>query len=249
MNRYTIVLLASFALVLRPIAAAVYTDIVAPLNAGGVEGNSYQVPLDTGGPERFQQVYSSSIFGSFTQGVSIGVIVFRADGDLGLCSDNKTLSNIEIHLSTTSKMPDGLSPNFDANVGSDDTIVIGRNPFLFNACGIGLHPNVFDFAFDFRANPFNYDPAAGNLLLDIKVFNGVITSPLDAFNVTGDSVSSVFAYGAQIPTSGQVSSLGLATEFAVQPIPEPSTVALLVAGLIGLGACAGNKVRRKAKIQ
>jgi hypothetical protein len=245
---YATMSLAMAALVPFGLSAAVYTDIIAPSSATSSEGNSYQVPLDTGGPERFQQVYSSTLFGGFPQGVSIGEISFRADGPTGNSFDY-TLSSVEIHLSTTSKGPDGLSAVFGDNVGLDDRIVIA-SPFRLMGDGGGVgFLGGWSSGLDFTAQPFLYNPAMGNLLLDIKVFNGAHTSPFDAINATGDSVSSVFAYGAQMPTSGQTSSLGLATLFAVQPIPEPSTVALLVAGLVGLGACAGNKVRRKAKIQ
>jgi hypothetical protein len=250
MERYIIVLIGLFALVVRPSAAAVYTDIIAPSSANGVEGNSSQIPLDTGSfPARFQQVYSSSLFGGFPQGLSIGEIVFRVDKYTGHGLDT-TIANVEFHLSTTANQPDGLSPNFDVNVGSDDTIVIDRSPRHLTAGGpFGSGPSTFSVGFDFTSHPFIYNPSLGNLLLDIKVFNGANTSPLDAVDMVGDSVSSVFAYGDPMPSSGQTSSLGLATEFAVQPIPEPSTVALLVVGLVGLGASRFTRVSRKVKAE
>ncbi len=80
--------------VIIPIAAALslmqasaltqqYIDIIAPQGAGGVEGNSSAIPLNTGGPERFQQVYGSSIFTGFNQGISIAEIGFRVDAFQG----------------------------------------------------------------------------------------------------------------------------------------------------------------------
>ena len=57
---------------------------------------------------------------------------------------------------------------------------------------------------------------------------------LDAFNVAGDGVSSVSAYGSSLPSMGQVSTLGLATAFAFTPVPEPSTWALLIVGLAAM---------------
>ena len=55
---------------------------------------------------------------------------------------------------------------------------------------------------------------------------------LDAFDIVGDSVSSLFASNANgLPTVGQPSTLGLATDFGVVPIPEPSSIGLLAVGL------------------
>jgi len=194
-------------------------ELIAPQSATGVEGNSYQIPLDTGGPQRFQQVYSSSLFSDFTQGILIDEIDFRGDAFVGH-GFISTVSNIEIHLSTTSKAPDGLSPVFDDNVGMDDRIVVGRDPFLLRGAGGGRVVGPWSVYFYLDPNPFFYDPSRGNLLLDIKVFSGASTAPFDAVDITGDSVSSVFAYDRTLPSIGQPSSLGLATRFVFQPVPE-----------------------------
>jgi hypothetical protein len=214
--------------------SAAFLSVFAPETAVGVEGNSYQIPLDTGPfPARFQQVYSSSLFSDFNQGLLIGDIDFRGDAFIGH-GFISTVSNIEIHLSTTSKAPDGLSPIFDDNVGPDDRIVIGRNPFLLRGSGndVGV-VEPWSINFLLLSNPFFYDPRRGNLLLDIKVFSGASTAPFDAVNVSGDSVSSVFAYDRTFPSVGQPSSLGLATRFAVQPVPEPWSLVLLLLSLAG----------------
>lgn len=99
--------------------------IITPQSAAVIQGNSSQIPLDSGGPERFHQVYDSSIFSSFTQGASISEIVFRIDENVGHAFAT-TVSDIEVHFSTTSQAVDSLSPVFDLNVGSDDKMVIGR---------------------------------------------------------------------------------------------------------------------------
>lgn len=100
----------------------------------------------------------------------------------------------------------------------------------------------FSTFFDFRDQPFFYDPSQGNLLMDFRIYRGLGSRPggvavLDAFNVAGDSVSTVFGYGSSVPNSGLATSIGLATLLFVTPIPEPSTFALLCAGLgmLGLG--------------
>jgi hypothetical protein len=213
--------------------SAAFLSVFAPEATAGVEGNDWQIPLDTGPfPARFQQVYSSSLFSDYNQGVIIGDIDFRGDAYVGH-GFIRTISDIEIHLSTTSKAPDGLSPVFDDNVGPDDSIVVVREPFLLRGAGGGGVVGPWSISFNLLSNPFFYDPARGNLLLDIKVFSGASTAPFDAVNVSSDSVSSVFAYDRTFPTVGQLNSLGLATRFAVQPVPEPSSFVLLVLSLAG----------------
>jgi hypothetical protein len=125
---------------------------------------------------------------------------------------------------------------FDENVGSDDRVVFGPGPVQIMSGGGGG----FDVAFGFP-QPFFYNPTNGNLLVDFRIYTGAGTIPggiaiLDAYDVRGDSVSSVYAYDTVLPASGQATTLGLATLFVVTPIPEPSTWALLGMGLLVVGA-------------
>lgn len=237
--------LVVFLFICGPLPSAL-CDVIAPPSAAVGEGNTYQILLDTAPfPARFQQVYSSSLFGGFPQGVSIGQIVFRGDAVNGR-DFASSVSDVEVHLSTTSKAVDSLSPVFDLNVGPDDMTVVGRTPiFLFGSGGHG-GIEAWSILLDFRSNRFLYDPAAGNLLMDIKVFTGASTSPFDAVDSSGDTVSSVFAYGSSMPASGQPSSLGLATDIFFQSVPEPSTVALLVFGAVVMALGALKKIRQRA---
>ncbi len=77
-------------------------------------------------------------------------------------------------------------------------------------------------------------------LLDIRNFGGGRTTIgippftgltyVDAENVTGDSVSRIYANSVDA-TSGIVDSLGLVTALVMTPVPEPSTLALLTVSL------------------
>ena len=137
---------------------------------------------------------------------------------------------------------------FDQNVGTDDRVMIGPGAIQISSNG-GDGFAFFDLFFDFRDHPFFYNPANGNLLLDFRVHQGFGSLgppagvPLDAYDITGDVISSVYAVGTTMPTSGTLSSLGLTTLFVATPIPEPSALALLV---VAIGALAlGRKRTRK----
>jgi hypothetical protein len=61
--------------------------------------------------------------------------------------------------------------------------------------------------------PFWYNPAAGNLLLDVRNSGGGSSASFDAVSTTSDSVSRVF--GSVTNVTGSTNSLGLVTEFTL----------------------------------
>jgi hypothetical protein len=97
-----------------------------------------------------------------------------------------------------------------------------------------LLPGVFDIVIPLT-RPFIYDPARGNLLLDVENFGGGTTTQFGAENVLGDSVSRVVADNdVHSPTAFTVDTLGLVTEF-LTPVPEPSSLAVLGTVIAGFG--------------
>jgi hypothetical protein len=205
------------------LAAKLMGALVVTPEPGNLDGNSLFRPFNNPQPGRFQQVYDSSLFSSLPEGGGlIYYVFFRVDPFLGQ-SFSAGVTNLQINLSTTSREPDGLSPVFSENTGANDTIALGPGFVgIYGSGGGGI--SGFDVSFTL-AQPFHYDPAMGNLLIDFRIRAGAGTSPgriatLDAFDVVGDGVSSVFAYGDSLPTIGQVSSLGLATAFVITPRPR-----------------------------
>lgn len=234
------------------VAAPVAIPIYGPTEAGiNLDGDSEYRPFDLAQPARFQQVYGSSAFEVLAGvgGGSIAEISFRIDASLGH-SFIANIPNLQLNLSTTSRNPDGLSPVFDDNVGIDNIVVLGPTRVQLSGAGGGGFTG-FHVSFSFLDTPFYYNPANGNLLLDFRIYQGIgdVGVPqgvaiLDAFNVVGDSVSSVYGFGLTLPTSGQVSSLGLATAIRVIPVPEPSTVTLLAVGLLFVGGMGWKRMKK-----
>jgi hypothetical protein len=178
----------------------------------------------------YQQVYSSA---AFTGPVTITGILFYNTQDLpgvnSITSGTYTLS-----LSTTSKAVSGLSSTLSSNIGADQTVI-------FSGTGGGIVPLG---GIEFAGGSFFYDPAKGNLLLDVALSaigaNGGIL--LDTQPTSGNTTSSRAERTAT--GSGAIASSGLVTGFdTTASASEPQTVcSMLLACAVG-GAAA--RARRK----
>ncbi len=228
------------ALLASTVKAAVIVTPSGQSSTGGNYGNA--APFDILGLEpsqRYQQVYSASEFSGLRAGGEfITQIAFRPNASLG-AAFSRTLPDIRIDLSTTSSGPDALSYTFASNVGADDTIVYGGPTgsalsLSSSFAGPSGGPMNFDIIINLTT-PFFYDPAAGNLLLDVRNFGGGATTLFDAQMTAGDSVSRVgtwFSFGVDSPTANFRDTLGLVTQFTT--VPEPTAPGFLGLGLLGL---------------
>ena len=197
-------------------------DEVGPGNA------SESAPFNTMGVTvRYQEVFGAVDFINFApSGGYLSFLRFRADERLGRPFTPTVINNIQISLSTTARRPDGLSATFADNVGGDNTVVVNGSLTLSSPTG-----HDFDIRIPF-SQPFFFDPNAGNLLMDIRLFSGGATTVFDAQESFGDSISSIFAVDVNSPIATTITTRGLVAGFLVTPVPEPGTLALL-----GLGAC------------
>jgi phosphatidylinositol-3-phosphatase len=208
------------------------TDIfTVPIIAGPlVVPNQWSTaPADTGNlfplfssmPIRYQQVFDAGQFARLNPGGGlINSIAFRGHGPG--TPFTATVPQLQVNLSTTTKTPDGLSSTFADNVGANDTQVFS-GPFQTAVTFTGDATN-FEVVINFTT-PFYYDPAKGNLLLDVRNTQGSTEVPpldqeLDATSAVGDSVSRVYNYGdVTADTAGQTGGLdekdssGLITKF------------------------------------
>jgi len=175
---------------------------------------------------RYQQAYSASDFSGIGTSFTINSIDFL-NGRGTLAPSTYTL-----YFSTITSGIDSLSnSDFDSNRGAD-------NALFASATLSGAAPATLTFS----GVPFAYNPASGNLLLDIVVSPGGV----DANNGFGAS------YEANTNAPGVFSRYhnfglgnigwGLVTEFNYTPIPEPAipTLIFLAVGLTAFLARARN---------
>jgi hypothetical protein len=120
-----------------------------------------------------------------------------------------------------------LSPVLSENIDSEQTTVFS-GPYLLKA--VLSNPNqAFNIPFPF-AKPFKYDPAQGNLLIDLIITTAQgapRTLPL-SFGFLNQGSGLAFA-GAGDP--GQVYRPGPVAQFAFLPVPEPAPILLITCGL------------------
>lgn len=215
--------------------------LVVPNGNLSLDGNANHFwPFFDLGGMHYQQVYDDSQFGALAVGGELVTgMAFRPDSERGGAFGPLTINNLTISLSTTSADPDSLSTVFADNVGADNTTVLSGSVELSSNDSPGPgDTRAFDVVINFDT-PFLYNPAAGNLLLDIlnlDLSNNNLGLGLDAER-SSDSMSRVWS-GPFNPGSsfGFADTTGLITEFVFSPppIPEPSALTIMGLGLLSL---------------
>jgi hypothetical protein len=207
--------------------------IVVPNALAATDGNrSVLGPI---APLRYMQIHDASQFAALSGPVFIMQFAQRPDAITG--ASGPQMVNVEIFLSTTSRSVAGLSSTFADNIGADYTRVFSGTQTLVtaNLPGPG-NTRQFDVVTPLTT-PFRYDPRAGNLLVEFQVSSASgQTIRFDA--VAGDpTVRAIFA-GSPSATTGTIEGFAVVNQFTMQPVPEPSAVALVglgMAGLLGYG--------------
>jgi hypothetical protein len=159
--------------------------------------------------------------------------------------ETRFLDNVQIDFSTTTRNPDDLSTTYASNVGPDETIVYS------GPLAIGAGPSTdFLIHIHFQA-AFLYDPRAGNLLMDVRNFMAAPpprfppNAAIYAWNIAGDTTSTVYGYDVNSPTASFLTTKGLAAGFTYTPVPEPSSAVLL---LVGVAALTWARLKRSSRI-
>jgi hypothetical protein len=230
MTRFAFALLA-FTILLPRLGAS---PVVVPNANAATEGSiSNSLPFGSAGTLRYQQVFSATQFGDFPSGGSlITAIAFRPDAVFA-SPFNQEHPSVQIDLSTTAKGPGALSGTFSENVGVDNVTVYDRGPLTISSsfAGPANGPKVFDITIPL-ATPFFYDPAKGNLLLDIRRFSDQVPGSISFDAVEDATTSLIYAFDVNaseaFPGGGQ--EYGLVTQFTF--VPEPSALALSAFSLL-----------------
>jgi hypothetical protein len=218
------------------------TLIRSPFGAGNARSpGPFLIDYSAAPSARWQQVYGASDFARVGAPMFITEIRFETALNSPGFVDT-SLANLRIDFSTTARVPDGLSSTFAENIGANDTVVFS-GPFDFTdyGGGFGIHIPL--------QTPFLFDPAQGNLLMDVRnLMTGRVSVPayLRSEYTAGDSVSVATSLSDANSLTGSLSTLGLETLFTVTPIPEPSTVSLLILGTSVLGLMAWKRSSARA---
>lgn len=246
----------------------VTVGIVLILSAMGVSAATINfTPNDPWGPDgtvpftgvkHTQQAYSSSIFSGPLNISSVSFTVWLSSvlpsvTPIGASNWLMTLSTSRNPLSISSQTTysnGGLSNIFDNNVGADAT--------AFNILTLsGTYTKYQQITFN---GSFNYDPSAGDLLVDIKFVGGTLpTSPniipmkwggsnLNSALIAGDTSGPVYSCSPlSVGLSGGCGALY--TQFQVgapSSVPIPATYAMLLSGLGMMGVVARRRKQQRA---
>ena len=180
---------------------------------------------------RYQQVFSGAQFGSSPFTISNITFSDLFLPSLGFSSVPLLSGTYTFSFAITNKAVGALSTNLSSNVTS------GLATFLTTTtAGVGAGFTTLSFN---GSTAYVYNPASGNLLLDIVVTNqaNVTSASYDFANgMDADDTGAVTSRAFQIGGSTAADNTGLVTTFNTSIVstqtPEPTTFALIGGGLL-----------------
>jgi hypothetical protein len=190
--------------------------IVVPNKLATNDGNTFGTTPTGPTSVREQTIYAASQFGALSKPSFLTQFAFRPDTAPG--PSGPRAWNVRVYASTTTRSVAGLSAIFAQNLGSNNTLVLNGSMNLTteNLRGPG-NTRQFDYVFRLTT-PFLYDPAAGNLLLDIQFEADGSAIRIDS--VSGDpTLSEVVNVSSSTATAGSSLPTPKPTQFTFEPPP------------------------------
>ena len=205
----------------------------APVLIGEAGSFAPQDCVPFGCAVKAQFIYGAS---NFTGPITIAAITFFNSNN----GDFFDTATYQFKLSTTTASVGSPSATFSNNVGTNEQ--------LFAVASLsGIVPP----AFAFIGTPFYYNPAIGNLLLEVDKSSGAGVFSASAFTDYDDGagflVSRVFSFEDSVDGLIDLND-GPVTEFRSLDdltVPEPSTLNLTGLGLLAVGHLAARTRRKK----
>jgi hypothetical protein len=192
---------------------------------------------------RLQEIYEAELFPPHP--ILIRELRWRPSAVYG-GSFTAKLDRMQINLSTTRRRSETLSRTFAANVGDDDTVVFdGPITLKSEFAGPTMGPKEFDIIVPFMV-PFNFNPRAGNLLVEIRNHRASLGTYVDAGN--GNHVARSFNLGATstMGTVGDGGSDCIQFCYTHSDHSEPPRAGLLLNGSFEYGVHPGIRVNLSA---
>lgn len=191
-------------------------EIVVPNALATNDGNGSST--STAGPAsvRWLQIHDASQFGALSGPSFLTQFAYRPDRILDQSGPRSW--TLRVYASTTSRSVAGISTTFAENLGPDNTLVFDGtvNVTTGNLPGPG-NTRQFDYVFPFTT-PFLYDPAAGNLVLDLQIVGS--GSALTFDTVSGDpAIGRVFSSGSSTAATGELRPDTHVTQFTFETPP------------------------------
>jgi hypothetical protein len=193
-------------------------QVVVVPNALATNDGNLSLTTPVGGPTSVREttIYDAAQFADLSGPSFLTQFAYRPDRILGQSGPRSF--TLRIYASTTRRSVAGLSSTFAENRGTNNTLVFDGtvNVTTRNLPGPG-NTRQFDVVFPFTT-PFLYDPATGNLVLEIQFSANGQAITLDA--VSGSSVvNKIVNSGSSTATTGAFGFSPEVTQFTFEPPP------------------------------